>query len=212
MAGFLAALRCERCVGEVINTGSGFEISIGDTARLIAAVMGVEVEIVADEQRLRPQASEVERLCAASDKAHELLGWQPAVRRAGWSAAWPRRDRRLVRTRREPQALQARDLQPVNAAPQYATLTADILAAIRTVVGDRSRGAARAALCRQRVAIPAGVPGLHLRVVGRASSSIASRRSSQPTPGRATPWRCQRHCGAARRAAPGAGARATMRC
>jgi NAD dependent epimerase/dehydratase len=77
VAGFLAALRCERCAGEVINTGTGFEISIGDTARLIAAVMGVEVEIVADEQRLRPQASEVERLCAASDKAHELLGWRP---------------------------------------------------------------------------------------------------------------------------------------
>ncbi len=77
VAGFLAALRCERSVGEVINTGSGFEISIGDTARTIADLMGVQVEIVTEEKRLRPERSEVERLCAANAKARELLGWQP---------------------------------------------------------------------------------------------------------------------------------------
>ena len=77
VAGFMAALRCARCVGEVINTGSGFEISIGETAQAIAAAMGVEVEIVTEEVRLRPQGSEVERLWAATDRARELLGWQP---------------------------------------------------------------------------------------------------------------------------------------
>ena len=77
VAGFLAALRSERGLGEVINTGSGFEISIGDTARLIAEVMETEIEIVSDEQRLRPEKSEVERLCAANAKARELLGWEP---------------------------------------------------------------------------------------------------------------------------------------
>jgi NAD dependent epimerase/dehydratase len=77
VAGFLAALRSERGLGEVINTGSGFEISIGDTARLIAEVMETEIEIVSDEQRLRPEKSEVERLCAANTKARELFGWQP---------------------------------------------------------------------------------------------------------------------------------------
>jgi NAD dependent epimerase/dehydratase len=77
VAGFLAALRCERGAGEVINLGTGFEISIGDAAHLIATVMGVEIEITADQQRLRPQTSEVERLCAASGKARELLGWRP---------------------------------------------------------------------------------------------------------------------------------------
>ena len=77
VAGFLAALRSERCVGEVINIGSGFEISIGETARTIGAVMGAEVEICEDPARLRPPASEVERLCAANAKARELLGWQP---------------------------------------------------------------------------------------------------------------------------------------
>jgi NAD dependent epimerase/dehydratase len=77
VAGFMAALGSERGVGEVINLGSSFEISIGDTARLIAEIMDIEVEIITDEQRLRPERSEVERLCAANDKARELLGWQP---------------------------------------------------------------------------------------------------------------------------------------
>jgi NAD dependent epimerase/dehydratase len=77
VAGFLAALSSERSVGEVINVGSNYEISIGDTARNIADVMRVEIEIVIDEQRLRPETSEVERLWAANDKARELLRWQP---------------------------------------------------------------------------------------------------------------------------------------
>ena len=77
VAAFLAALSCEKGAGEVINVGTGFETSIGDTARLVAEVMGAEVEIVTDAERLRPPRSEVERLCAASDKARGLLGWQP---------------------------------------------------------------------------------------------------------------------------------------
>jgi NAD dependent epimerase/dehydratase len=77
VAGFIAALNSPRAVGEVINLGSNFEISIGDTARTIAEVMQVEIDVVADEQRLRPEKSEVERLWAANAKAHELLAWQP---------------------------------------------------------------------------------------------------------------------------------------
>ena len=77
VAGFIAALHAERCIGEVVNLGSNFEISIGDTARSIAEVMGAEIEIVTDEQRLRPLKSEVERLWAANDKARDLLDWQP---------------------------------------------------------------------------------------------------------------------------------------
>ena len=77
VGGFLAALSSERSVGEVINIGSNYEISIGDTARSIADVMRVEIEIVIEEQRLRPDKSEVERLWAANDKARELLRWQP---------------------------------------------------------------------------------------------------------------------------------------
>jgi dTDP-glucose 4,6-dehydratase len=77
VAGFMAALTSDRSIGEVINIGSNFEISIGDTARAIAEVMGVEIEILTDEQRLRPEKSEVERLWASNTKAGELLAWQP---------------------------------------------------------------------------------------------------------------------------------------
>ncbi len=77
VAGFLAIAEAEAAVGEVINIGSGFEISIGETAALIAEIMGRDVEITLDEARLRPEGSEVERLWAANDKARDIAGWVP---------------------------------------------------------------------------------------------------------------------------------------
>ncbi len=77
VGGFMAALDSPRGLGEVINIGSNFEISIGDTARTIAELMGADIRIVTDEDRLRPEKSEVERLWADNAKALELLGWQP---------------------------------------------------------------------------------------------------------------------------------------
>lgn len=76
--GFIAALESDRGVGEVVNFGSNFEITIGDTALLIAEAMNAKIEIVTDEARLRPGKSEVERLWADNAKALELFGWQPA--------------------------------------------------------------------------------------------------------------------------------------
>ena len=76
--GFIAALEGDGGLGEVVNFGSSYEISIGDTVRLIAEVMGVDVEISTDEERVRPVKSEVERLWAANDKAGRLFGWRPA--------------------------------------------------------------------------------------------------------------------------------------
>jgi NAD dependent epimerase/dehydratase len=81
-AAFVAALSCPQGVGEVINVGTGFEISIGDTAQLIAELMNVNVSVVTEESRLRPQDSEVERLCASAEKASRLLGWRPQYRGA----------------------------------------------------------------------------------------------------------------------------------
>lgn len=75
--GFMAVAESPRSVGEVINIGSNFEISVGDTAHLIAETMGVPLEIETDEVRLRPDKSEVERLWADNAKAKELLGWEP---------------------------------------------------------------------------------------------------------------------------------------
>ncbi|AOY84383.1 NAD-dependent 4,6-dehydratase LegB [Moorena producens JHB] len=77
VAGFIAILQSDRAVGEVINIGSNFEVSIGETARTIADAMGVEIEVITDEQRLRPGKSEVERLWASNQKAQHLLGWAP---------------------------------------------------------------------------------------------------------------------------------------
>ncbi|MDX8409986.1 MAG: NAD-dependent 4,6-dehydratase LegB [Mariprofundales bacterium] len=75
--GFLAIAESDATLGTVTNIGSGFEISIGETAEMISDIMGVEIEFVSDEQRMRPDKSEVERLWACTDKARELLGWQP---------------------------------------------------------------------------------------------------------------------------------------
>jgi len=76
--GFIKALETDAGIGEVINLGSNYEISIGDTAKAIAEVMDTDIEILTDDQRLRPEKSEVERLWADNIKAKELLGWQPA--------------------------------------------------------------------------------------------------------------------------------------
>lgn len=75
--GFIAALESDSAVGEVINIGSNYEISIGETAQLIAEVMNTEIKIETDEERLRPEKSEVNRLWADNSKAKRLLGWEP---------------------------------------------------------------------------------------------------------------------------------------
>ena len=77
VSGFVAALGSDKGVGEVINFGSNFEISISDTAALIAEAMNADVEIVTDAKRLRPANSEVERLWADNAKAFNLFGWAP---------------------------------------------------------------------------------------------------------------------------------------
>ena len=76
--GFVAVAECDAAVGQVVNVGSNYEISIGDTARMIADLMDSEVEFVSDPQRLRPKESEVERLWADNTRARDLAGWTPA--------------------------------------------------------------------------------------------------------------------------------------
>jgi dTDP-glucose 4,6-dehydratase len=77
VAGFIAAIESEKGCGEVINFGSNFEISVGDTAMLIAKAMNAEIEILTDEARLRPTSSEVERLWADNSKARKFFDWVP---------------------------------------------------------------------------------------------------------------------------------------
>ncbi|ACF42848.1 NAD-dependent 4,6-dehydratase LegB [Pelodictyon phaeoclathratiforme] len=78
VAGFIAAMKSNQGLGEVVNFGSNFEISIGDTVQLIAEVMNTKIEIITDEDRLRPANSEVERLWADNSKASQLFGWEPS--------------------------------------------------------------------------------------------------------------------------------------
>jgi NAD dependent epimerase/dehydratase len=77
--GFLALARAECAVGQTVNMGSNSEITIGDLLALIARVMGVEIEVETDEQRLRPEKSEVLRLRCDNRKMVELTGHRPQV-------------------------------------------------------------------------------------------------------------------------------------
>lgn len=75
--GFACAAVSDNIVGETVNIGSGFEISVGETAELIAETLGVAIKIETDDRRIRPAASEVERLFAGIAKAETLMGWRP---------------------------------------------------------------------------------------------------------------------------------------
>lgn len=75
--GFVKAAEAEAAVGQVINVGTGKEISISKLAEKILEIMGKDLPIISEEQRVRPPDSEVERLCADNAKAKEILGWQP---------------------------------------------------------------------------------------------------------------------------------------
>lgn len=75
--GFIKALESKKSIGEVINLGSNFEISVGDVVKLIAELMDVDVAIESEDVRVRPVGSEVERLWASNQKAQSLLNWSP---------------------------------------------------------------------------------------------------------------------------------------
>lgn len=76
---FILIAESEKVFGQVINAGSGKEISIGDLANKVIKIVGGEKMIVTDEKRIRPGSSEVERLICNAAKAWEILGWKPAV-------------------------------------------------------------------------------------------------------------------------------------
>jgi len=78
-AGFMACAAHPDAVGRTLNIGSGREISVGDLAKLTASLIGADVRIECEDQRLRPPGSEVERLLADNRLAAEVVGWQSAV-------------------------------------------------------------------------------------------------------------------------------------
>ena len=76
--GFLDLANCDEAIGEVVNIGSNFEISVGEVASLIKAEMKSDIEIIADQKRIRPKKSEVTRLWCDNNKINKLTGFEPS--------------------------------------------------------------------------------------------------------------------------------------
>lgn len=77
--GMIKIAECDKSVGEVINLGTGKEISMSELMQKIAVLAGKEIKLVHDPSRVRPANSEVMRLCADNSKAKNLIGWEPQI-------------------------------------------------------------------------------------------------------------------------------------
>ena len=75
--GFICALKSKNIEGKVLNLGAGFEISIKETITIIAKLIGTDIEIITDLERIRSKSSEVDRLYSNNSLASEILNWQP---------------------------------------------------------------------------------------------------------------------------------------
>lgn len=77
-AGFIRMAEAEASIGDTINIGSNYEISIGDLAEMILKLIGRQIPVECQEDRLRPEKSEVNRLWCDNGKAAEIIGWTPS--------------------------------------------------------------------------------------------------------------------------------------
>jgi NAD dependent epimerase/dehydratase len=76
---FISSAAVRDAIGQVINFGTGTEISIGQLADTLGRLLGKELHLIHESQRLRPENSEVERLCADATRARKLLAWEPRI-------------------------------------------------------------------------------------------------------------------------------------
>ena len=76
-AGFMALAACDKAVGQEVNIATGVEISIGELAHELISQINPSAQIICDEQRLRPEKSEVNRLLGDNTKIRALTGWAP---------------------------------------------------------------------------------------------------------------------------------------
>jgi dTDP-glucose 4,6-dehydratase len=79
VAGLLAAVDSPAAIGRTIQLGTGDDVAIGDIVELVGEILGRKLEVELDEARVRPAASEVERLISDPSLAQELTGWSPKV-------------------------------------------------------------------------------------------------------------------------------------
>nr|MBA3754602.1 GDP-mannose 4,6-dehydratase [Nitrospira sp.] len=77
--GFIKVAEADACIGQEVNLGTGREISIGDLVRKIIHLSGRDVRVTQSAERMRPPASEVQRLCSNNARAKALAGWSPSV-------------------------------------------------------------------------------------------------------------------------------------
>lgn len=77
--GLIKICESDQSIGQIINLGSAFEVSIEELVELVARCLKKTIRIVSETKRKRPENSEVERLCSDSKKAHKLLNWFPRV-------------------------------------------------------------------------------------------------------------------------------------
>ena len=75
--GFIRMAECGEAIGQVINIGTGKEVSISQLVTVIAGLLGKDIRVVSEDERVRPSNSEVERLCAQNSKARAILQWSP---------------------------------------------------------------------------------------------------------------------------------------
>jgi nucleoside-diphosphate-sugar epimerase len=77
--GFTAAAASEAAVGETLQLGTGVDVSVGDLVEAVGSILGRELEVEQDPNRVRPEASEVMRLLSSPARMTELTGWRPEV-------------------------------------------------------------------------------------------------------------------------------------
>lgn len=75
--GFISAAESDQSISKVINIGTNIEISIGELSSIITKKINNNIKIIYDKDRIRPQKSEVSRLCCDNSRAKELLNWEP---------------------------------------------------------------------------------------------------------------------------------------
>ncbi len=75
--GFIALAECEEAIGEVVNIGSNYEISMGEMVNIIKEIMNSDIEVIKEKERIRPEKSEVFRLWCDNTKIRELTGFEP---------------------------------------------------------------------------------------------------------------------------------------
>jgi nucleoside-diphosphate-sugar epimerase len=78
-AGFVAAARADAAIGRTIQLGVGEAVSIGEIVERVAALLGRELVVETDKERIRPARSEVQLLLSDPSRARELMGWAPSL-------------------------------------------------------------------------------------------------------------------------------------